>query len=259
MSKIRKTSTLLTELLDDSDIFIPVKPDFMDHPSDYSLSMFFPANRDFYRNIRDLALSVIISICLTYGYTDYIIITACSSSSANASAKHSRRGLTPSSFIDAGKLCNTRDIATSISSLGSSRKKIKAMPKTKNIRDQNMDDFIIMQSTDYRKCIENKCPCINAGLIFLFKLRNHINEVLTPQFDSDEARFNNLVHLAEEALSRILPTSTPKAIKKLHKKHKDFSAQADVLNAQLDIDYFKIELIKRIYLRELNKIISCYY
>jgi hypothetical protein len=199
--------------LSDANIFISVNPDFMDTPNEYKLSMSFPENREFYREIRDNVLGIIVRLCIKYGYTDYVVKFSCGA------------------VIPADE-----------------RPK-----KTQKIK--RMNDFIMMRSDDIRTCIETKCSCINAGLLFLFNLKKHIETVLIPNFDRDEAEIRRLTQLSDDALARC---NTASSVKKLRKKSAKFIMRAEELSSIADYNYYTIELAKRIYLRELNKIISCY-
>ena len=211
--------SLMTEaLLDDTNIFIPVNPDFMDNPDAYLLSMSFPENRMFYRKIRDNAMKEIIAISIRYGYTDYVV------SYNNKSAKL-------------------------VQITSHKNKTIKSEKK-------HLNDFIMMQTTDIRECIRTKCTCINAALIFLFKLKQHIFDVLVPKYEEEESEIKKILTLSDNAIARIL--YFPHQEKMLRKKSKKFIARAEELNSDADVSYYTIELIKRIYLRELHKIVACY-
>jgi hypothetical protein len=221
-----ETESAITEILSDANIFVKVNPDFMDTPIAYSMALAFPANRDFYREIRDNVMNIIIRLCLKHEYLDYVIKFSCGET------------------ISPDK-CNISIKKT---------KKIK-----RHCREiKRMNDFIMMRSTDIKLCIQTKCSCINTGLLFLFKLKQHIENVCIPKFQEEEAEIRRITQLSDDALKRSFNNDNIASIKKLRKKSDKFIARAEELSSIADYNYYTIELLKRIYLRELNKIISSY-
>lgn len=118
-------------------------------------------------------------------------------------------------------------------------------------------DFLILTTDSIHKCILSECSCITNGINFLFKLKHYIINKLEPAFEDGENEIHSKYALSTSAIKRLHEKNLQsKNIRELRAKNARFIKEAEELNEMADIEYFTIELLKRIYLREMAKILT---
>ena len=113
-------------------------------------------------------------------------------------------------------------------------------------------DFLILTTDNMYKCVQTECPCITVAINFLIHLKNYIFGELENNFIQKEAEIIRLYELSAAAISRKNTTNA----KDIQRKSRKFIQKAEMLNESADVDYYTIELLKRIYLREVSKLLD---